>query len=397
MKSNALNTLSAIYLLSASAFGIAIALQRNPDLAAAANKAGQATWPVIQRGAAMANEHAVQPTLKKLAEMDKAFFDAIDPPRIAVAKNRPSPKIASKPSPRVVAHQTVKPTAPPVMRPAIVEAPEQVAKVEAPSKPATTVAPPQQVAKVETAKPTITLAPQQVPVKAAAPSAPHPDLSAPSAAEITRVMLRLKDNLTGEMLQNFELFLYVSKAENGPWAQRMYVFKKQGSGDLNMLYNWPVSTGREMVEFAPNGQRAPSFTPQGYYELDPGRMYKHHTSGQWGSPMPYAMFFNWENHGLQTGLAIHGASGEDISLLGKRASAGCVRLAPENAALLFNLIRTNYKGLAPRFAYDRRTASMSNDGLLMHDAQGNVKYADGYKVLVFIENYGGNNVVAAVF
>jgi len=26
-----------------------------------------------------------------------------------------------------------------------------------------------------------------------------------------------------------------------------------------------------------------------------------------------------------------------------------------------------------------------------------VKYADGYKVLVFIENYGGNNVVAAVF
>jgi hypothetical protein len=100
---------------------------------------------------------------------------------------------------------------------------------------------------------------------------------------------------------------------------------------------------------------------------------------------------------LQTGLAIHSATGDDISLLGKRASAGCVRLAPENAALLFNLIRTQYKGLAPRFAMDRRTATMSNQGLLMHDAQGNVQMAEGYKVLVFIENFGGNNVVAAVF
>jgi hypothetical protein len=40
---------------------------------------------------------------------------------------------------------------------------------------------------------------------------------------------------------------------------------------------------------------------------------------------------------------------------------------------------------------------MSNDGLLMHDATGHVKFADGYRVLVFIENYGGQNVVAAVF
>jgi hypothetical protein len=158
-----------------------------------------------------------------------------------------------------------------------------------------------------------------------------------------------------------------------------------------------VSTGREIVEFTPGGKRAPSFTPQGYYELDPDRMYRHHTSGQWGTPMPYAMFFNWQVGGLQTGLAIHAAHGADMALLGQRASAGCVRLAPDNAAQLFNLIRTQYRGLAPRFAVDRRTATMSNQGLLMHDAQGRVQLADGYKVLVFIENYGGDNVVAAVF
>jgi lipoprotein-anchoring transpeptidase ErfK/SrfK len=297
---------------------------------------------------------------------------------------KPAPIVAKKAVPVVVARQAPrhvqKTIVSPSLRPAI----------------AATQSTPQ-IAKVETPRPAMTLVPEQSPAKAAAANAPRPDLSAPSPAELARVMLRLKDSLTTEMLKNFELFVYVSKADSGPLAQRMYVFRKQASGDLNLLYNWPVSTGRELVEFAPNGQRAPSFTPRGYYELDPGRMYTHHISGQWGSPMPYAMFFNWENRGRQTGLAIHSATGEDIALLGHRASAGCVRLAPENAALLFNLIRTNYKGLAPRFAYDRRTATMSNDGLLMHDAQGRVKFAEGYKVLVFIENYGGDNVVAAVF
>ncbi len=376
MKTSALNTLSAIYLLSASAFGIAIAMQRNPPLADASYRAGQTAWSAI-------DQYAIKPAGRQIVAWDQQLFDAIDPPvRVAAARHGVAPKIARHyQKPIEVARQiprTVEPP-PPALRPQIVE-PQRVAKaVEAPPKPA------------------MTLVPSQPWSPQAAANAPRPDYSAPSPAELTRVMLRLKDNLTSEMLQNFSLFLYVSKADSGPLAQRMYVFKKRGSGDLDMLYNWPVSTGRELVEFAPNGQRAPSFTPRGYYELDPDRMYKHHTSGQWHTPMPYAMFFNWQVGGLQTGLAIHSATGEDISLLGKRASAGCVRLAPENAAALFNLIRTQYRGLAPRFAIDRRTATMSNQGLLMHDAQGNVQMAEGYKVLVFIENFGGNNVVAAVF
>jgi hypothetical protein len=113
--------------------------------------------------------------------------------------------------------------------------------------------------------------------------------------------------------------------------------------------------------------------------------------------MPYAMFFNWENRGYMTGLAIHGAAGEDIGLLGTRASAGCIRLAPENARVLFSLIRENYKGLVPKFAYDRRTATMANDGMMLHDSDGRLQLAQGYKVLVFVEDYGGENVVAALF
>jgi lipoprotein-anchoring transpeptidase ErfK/SrfK len=380
-----LTALSAIYLLGASAFGVAIAIQRNPAWSDAAHRVGQVVWPQLKAGAATVNDKALQPAVAQVVAWDKKFFDYIDPPK-QLASSKPPRKIAQvKPRARVAAKKAPPPVVvakkeppPPPLRPAIVEQPAQVA--------ANTPSP---------AKPELTLAPPQVPAVTAPP--PHPDLAMPSPAELTRVMYRLKDNLTREMLENFALFLYVSKAESGPWAQRMYVFKKQADGNLDLLYNWPVSTGRELVEYTPSGKRAPSFTPQGYYELDPDRMYKRHTSGQWGSPMPYAMFFNWQTNGLQTGLAIHAASGTDIGLLGQRASAGCVRLAPENAALLFKMIKTEYRGLAPRFAMDRRTATMNNQGFLMHDEQGRIQLADGYKVLVFIENFGGNNVVAAVF
>lgn len=199
------------------------------------------------------------------------------------------------------------------------------------------------------------------------------------------------------MLANFELFLYVSKADAGPWAQHMYVFQKQTTGDLKLLYNWPVSTGRERLEFNPAGRKLATDTPPGYYELDPHRSYAQYNSAEWGKPMPYAMFFNWVKDGNETGLAIHAASGDDQKLIGKRASAGCIHLTEDNARTLFTLIRTQYRGLAPRFAVDRRTGTMSNDGILLHDAQGHLKLAEGYKVLIFIEDYGGENVVAALF
>jgi hypothetical protein len=51
----------------------------------------------------------------------------------------------------------------------------------------------------------------------------------------------------------------------------------------------------------------------------------------------------------------------------------------------------------PKFAYDKQTATMSNQGVLVHTNDGHVEMQDGYKVLVFIENYGGENVVAALF
>jgi hypothetical protein len=198
------------------------------------------------------------------------------------------------------------------------------------------------------------------------------------------------------MMWSFDLFLYVSKAKKGPLAQRLYVFKKDSSGALVMAYDWAASTGRERYEISPSGEHTRTVTPVGFYELDPGRQYRAYHSHAWDQSMPYAMFFNWEHQGDQTGLAIHAATGDDIARLGTRASAGCVHISPAHARLLFDMIHADYRGRAPRFAYDRATGSMSNQGEMMRDADGNLVMADGYRVLIDIEDFSGASRVAAL-
>ncbi len=229
------------------------------------------------------------------------------------------------------------------------------------------------------------------------PIPPAPPLDGVPTDRATAVAMRLRAQLTPEMLGNFDLFLYVSKAERGPLAQRMYVFRKTPSGGLNLLYDWAASTGRERSETSPRGVRTFTATPAGYYQFDPDRMYRRYHSRSWGQDMPHSLFFNWERQGLQTGLAIHSATGDDIARLGQRASAGCVHLSPQNAALLYQLIRADYRGPTPRFAYNYDTQTMSNRGTFMHDAAGRLKMADGYRVLINIEDYGGDNLVASLF
>jgi len=83
-------------------------------------------------------------------------------------------------------------------------------------------------------------------------------------------------------------------------------------------YDWLVSTGGQTYD-----------TPSGHYHIF--RLEKDHFSKEWDdAPMPYSMFFTGIGH------AIHGSY--HIKALGTRASHGCVRLAPENAAVLFALI-----------------------------------------------------------
>ena len=88
--------------------------------------------------------------------------------------------------------------------------------------------------------------------------------------------------------------------------------------DGQVLHEFPVSTGRKGYS-----------TPTGTYGVT--RMHRKYFSKKYdNAPMPNAIFF----HG---GYAIHGTT--DIKRLGRIASHGCVRLHPDNARTLFNLVK----------------------------------------------------------
>ena len=83
-------------------------------------------------------------------------------------------------------------------------------------------------------------------------------------------------------------------------------------------YVWPVSTGRPGYD-----------TPNGTFR--PNRMDADHLSQEWdNAPMPHAIFFDMNGH------AIHGFF--DVKHLGIPVSHGCVRIAPDHATTLFNLV-----------------------------------------------------------
>jgi hypothetical protein len=223
------------------------------------------------------------------------------------------------------------------------------------------------------------------------------DLSAPSSTTaVDMVAHRLNDSLSREMFTNFNLFIYIDKAERGPFAQRMFVFEKMGNDNLAPLYDWPVSTGRESLERDAHGHLQSTITPVGYYALDPKRLFEDHVSSQWNEEMPYAMFFDWKPNGHDTGLAIHGAAGDEADALGTRSSAGCVRLSEDNARTLFNMVQDQFRAAAPRIAYLDGSRNVSSEGFLLHDRDGQLALRDGYSVLVVIDDYVGESQISSL-
>jgi hypothetical protein len=88
--------------------------------------------------------------------------------------------------------------------------------------------------------------------------------------------------------------------------------------DGTQRYVWPVSTGRSGYD-----------TPNGTFKIN--RMDADHMSQEWdNAPMPHSMFFDLHGH------AIHGFS--DVKHLGLAVSHGCVRLSPEHASTLWDLV-----------------------------------------------------------
>lgn len=84
------------------------------------------------------------------------------------------------------------------------------------------------------------------------------------------------------------------------------------------IYTWRVSTARKG-----------KWTPRGTYSAK--WLARHHKSSLYNNaPMPYSIFFRGN-------YAIHGTN--NISRLGRPASAGCIRLHPDHAAVLFKMTR----------------------------------------------------------
>ncbi|MEX0591713.1 MAG: L,D-transpeptidase [Xanthobacteraceae bacterium] len=88
--------------------------------------------------------------------------------------------------------------------------------------------------------------------------------------------------------------------------------------DGTPTYVWPVSTARRGY-----------VTPRGAFKVQ-GMHRMHYSSLFNNAPMPYSIFF----HGH---YAIHGTT--EVKRLGRPASAGCIRLHPDNARLLFDLVK----------------------------------------------------------
>ena len=84
-------------------------------------------------------------------------------------------------------------------------------------------------------------------------------------------------------------------------------------------YDWPVSTARW-------GYR----TPVGTERLERKWFSRKY---EW-SPMPWSIFFSG-------GYAIHGSY--EVSRLGRPASHGCIRLHPNNAKILFELVKAHVR------------------------------------------------------
>ncbi|MFN6951440.1 MAG: L,D-transpeptidase family protein [Albidovulum sp.] len=101
-------------------------------------------------------------------------------------------------------------------------------------------------------------------------------------------------------------------------------------------HTWAVSTGRAGYN-----------TPNGSYR--PQRLERHWRSRKYGMvPMPHSIFF-------RGGYAIHGTT--MVSRLGRVDSHGCIRLAPANARVLFEMVarqrgatRIVIEGVSPRQA-----------------------------------------------
>jgi hypothetical protein len=212
------------------------------------------------------------------------------------------------------------------------------------------------------------------------------DATAGYAADDARsgeaVRHHVKDLLSADVIEEYELFMFINKAGEGPMAQHAYLYTKDMSGDLQYLDTWLVSTGREQQETSPKGARKFTTTPTGTFMFDVNHFSRLHKSNAWEADMPWAMFLKTRNGGPTTGIALHAALDKYVHNLGQRASAGCIRLLPSNAEKLYKLLKSKYAGSV-------RNLVPSGIGARLGGSRSN-----GTKALVIVEDADGEALLA---
>jgi hypothetical protein len=128
----------------------------------------------------------------------------------------------------------------------------------------------------------------------------------------------------------------------GGLAGALLLFAQCGSALAGILISVDVSTQQMTVSVDGASRHTWPVSTGGYgYSTPPGsfrpfRLEAEHYSREWDdAPMPHSIFFT------EFGHAIHGT--KSTASLGLPVSHGCVRLALDNAALLFSLVQE--KGL----------------------------------------------------
>lgn len=231
------------------------------------------------------------------------------------------------------------------------------------------------------------------PTTAAAPELPVTEKITDSADDANlryEVATRhLMDAVPNDIEPYFDLFMYVSKAGSGPLGQRMFVFQRDADGKIVPYAEWRVSTGREQWVLH-HGRNVKTVTPEGIFMLDPKRFYAKYWSRSWdNAPMHYAMFYDMQTNGAMSGIAIHAAIGQSkIDRLGKRDSAGCIRLSPRNAKELFYKVQNTTRGEVPVLAMNERK-STDRWGKAERNDAGALVLQDGYRALLYVENFDG--------
>jgi hypothetical protein len=194
----------------------------------------------------------------------------------------------------------------------------------------------------------------------------------------------------GETSYNdFVNVIVINKKAKGEGAQTLKLYSNR-----QLILETAVSTGREDLEivapltgvfrkvFGTKGTSESHWrhTTRGFYTIKRVQNAEYR-SGESKVQMPYAMFFNDKR-----GLAVHQVppdltGGEEAGnrQLGRRASSGCVRVHRDQIVNIHTAVTMAGKGQVPLIN--------SRTGAAELDANGSVKYSNGWRTIVIVEEY----------